>query len=56
MGTWGTGPFDSGLAAEFVDELEGLSPQKAIDVRERALQRVTRPPEHASLAETASKQ
>ncbi|MEV8597829.1 DUF4259 domain-containing protein [Streptomyces sp. NPDC052012] len=25
MGTWGTGPFDSDLAADFVDELEGLS-------------------------------
>ncbi|GHE96240.1 hypothetical protein GCM10018785_71520 [Streptomyces longispororuber] len=41
MGTWGTGPFDSDLAADFVDELEGLSPQKVIDVLERALQRVT---------------
>ncbi|MEV8361981.1 DUF4259 domain-containing protein [Streptomyces niveus] len=25
MGTWGTGPFDSDLAADFVDELEGLT-------------------------------
>lgn len=41
MGTWGTGPFDSDLAADFVDELEGLPPQKVIDVLERALQRVT---------------
>ncbi|MFE6891988.1 DUF4259 domain-containing protein [Streptomyces sp. NPDC057694] len=41
MGTWGTGPFDSDLAADFVDELEGLSPQKVIEVLERALQRVT---------------
>ncbi|MFC8093611.1 DUF4259 domain-containing protein [Streptomyces sp. NPDC057301] len=41
MGTWGTGPFDSDLAADFVDELEGLPPQRVIDVLERALQRVT---------------
>ncbi|MGV9351439.1 DUF4259 domain-containing protein, partial [Streptomyces spiralis] len=41
MGTWGTGPFDSDLAADFVDGLEGLPPQKIIDVLERALQRVT---------------
>ncbi|MFD7057718.1 DUF4259 domain-containing protein, partial [Streptomyces mirabilis] len=26
MGTWGTGPFDSDLAADFVDGLEGLPP------------------------------
>ncbi|WP_413254381.1 DUF4259 domain-containing protein [Streptomyces europaeiscabiei] len=26
MGTWGTGPFDSDLAADFVYELEGLTP------------------------------
>ncbi|MFE0887311.1 DUF4259 domain-containing protein, partial [Streptomyces rochei] len=25
MGTWGTGPFDSDLAADFVDELERLT-------------------------------
>ncbi|MFC8840104.1 DUF4259 domain-containing protein [Streptomyces griseoincarnatus] len=25
MGTWGTGPFDSDLAADFVDELEELT-------------------------------
>ncbi|MFC8096704.1 DUF4259 domain-containing protein [Streptomyces sp. NPDC057301] len=41
MGTWGTGPFVSDLAADFVDELEGLPPQMVIDVLERALQRVT---------------
>ncbi|NGO47063.1 DUF4259 domain-containing protein, partial [Streptomyces ureilyticus] len=29
MGTWGTGPFDSDLAADFVDELEGLTSQRA---------------------------
>ncbi|MDX3613640.1 DUF4259 domain-containing protein [Streptomyces europaeiscabiei] len=39
--TWGTGPFDSDLAADFVDELEGLTPQKVIEVLERAFQRVT---------------
>jgi hypothetical protein len=41
MGTWGTGPFDSDLAADFVDELEGLTHQQVIDVLEQAFQRVT---------------
>ncbi|MFD4142255.1 DUF4259 domain-containing protein [Streptomyces sp. NPDC058572] len=41
MGTWGPGPFDSDLAADFVDELEGLTHQQVIDVLERAFQRVT---------------
>ncbi|WP_455755220.1 DUF4259 domain-containing protein [Streptomyces nigra] len=41
MGTWGTGPFDSDLAADFVDELEGLTHQQVIDVLERAFHRVT---------------
>jgi hypothetical protein len=41
MGTWGTGPFDSDLAADFVDELEGLTPRQVIDVLERAFRRVT---------------
>ncbi|MEU6516190.1 DUF4259 domain-containing protein [Streptomyces sp. NPDC046978] len=41
MGTWGTGPFDSDLAADFVDELEGLTHQQVIDVLGRAFQRVT---------------
>ncbi|MEU2503063.1 DUF4259 domain-containing protein, partial [Streptomyces pseudogriseolus] len=36
MGTWGTGPFDSDLAADFVDELDGLTSQKVIEVLERA--------------------
>lgn len=40
MGTWGTGPFDSDLTADFVDELEGLTPQQVIDVLGRAFQRV----------------
>lgn len=35
-----TGPFDSDLAAGFVDELEGLAPQQVIDVLERVFQRV----------------
>ncbi|MEV0982118.1 DUF4259 domain-containing protein [Streptomyces sp. NPDC049915] len=30
MGTWGTGPFDSDLAADFVDELEGLTHQQVL--------------------------
>ncbi|MBT2369160.1 DUF4259 domain-containing protein [Streptomyces sp. ISL-10] len=41
MGTWGTGPFDSDLAADFVDELEGLTHHQVIDVLGRAFQRVT---------------
>ncbi|WP_128984028.1 DUF4259 domain-containing protein [Streptomyces roseicoloratus] len=41
MGTWGTGPFDSDLAADFVDALEGLSHQQVIGVLERAFQRFT---------------
>lgn len=40
MGTWGTGPFDSDLAADLVDELEGLAPYEVIGVLQRALQRV----------------
>lgn len=41
MGTWGTGPFDNDLAADLVDELEGLSHQQVIDALARAFQRVT---------------
>ncbi|MGW4564393.1 DUF4259 domain-containing protein [Streptomyces sp. NPDC004561] len=37
----GTGPFDSDLAADFVDGLEGLTHQQVIDVLGRAFQRVT---------------
>ncbi|MFJ6686300.1 DUF4259 domain-containing protein [Streptomyces werraensis] len=40
MGTWGTGPFDSDLAADFVDELEGLTPEQIIDTLQGSLQRV----------------
>ncbi|UXY24891.1 DUF4259 domain-containing protein (plasmid) [Streptomyces cynarae] len=40
MGTWGTGPFDSDVAADFVDELEGLTHLQLINVLERAFQRV----------------
>ncbi|MET9524527.1 DUF4259 domain-containing protein [Streptomyces coeruleorubidus] len=39
-GTWGTGPFDSDLAADFVDGLEGLASQQVINVLEQAFQRV----------------
>ncbi|MFG2652462.1 DUF4259 domain-containing protein [Streptomyces sp. NPDC048436] len=46
MGTWGTGPFDSDLAADFVDELEGLSSQQIIDVLARAFLRVTNAKTH----------
>jgi hypothetical protein len=28
MGTWGTGPFDSDMAEDFVDRLEDLSPEQ----------------------------
>lgn len=41
MGTWGTGPFDSDLAADFVGELGGLAPQQVIDLLERAFRWVT---------------
>ncbi|WP_192342495.1 DUF4259 domain-containing protein [Streptomyces sp. VITNK9] len=41
MGTWGTGPFDSDLAADFVDELERLTHQQVIEVLERTFRRVT---------------
>ncbi|MFI8320619.1 DUF4259 domain-containing protein [Streptomyces sp. NPDC085529] len=41
MGTWGTGPFDSDLAGDFVDELAELTPQQVIDVLNQAFQRVT---------------
>lgn len=40
MGTWGTGPFDSDLAADFVEELEALSPEQIIHVLQKTLQRV----------------
>ncbi|MFF8103268.1 DUF4259 domain-containing protein [Streptomyces sp. NPDC016640] len=36
MGTWGTGPFDSDLTADFVGALEGLTHQQVIGVLERA--------------------
>ncbi|MFF9870304.1 DUF4259 domain-containing protein [Streptomyces sp. NPDC013953] len=41
MGTWGTGPFDSDLAADFIDGFEGLTHQQVVEVLERAFQRVT---------------
>ncbi|GAA1080627.1 hypothetical protein GCM10009605_17730 [Nocardiopsis composta] len=37
MGTWGTGPFDSDLAADFVDELGGRPPEQVIDTLGAAL-------------------
>ena len=45
----GAGPFDSDLAADFVEELERLPPQQVIDVLERAFQRVIGS-ENASMA------
>jgi len=32
MGTWGTGPFDSDMAEDFVDQLEGLTPERRAEV------------------------
>lgn len=55
MGTWGTGPFDSDLAADFVDELEGLTHQQVIDVLGRAFQRVTDSGERVDGGETGPK-
>lgn len=40
MGTWGTGPFDSDVAADFVDGLEGKTPQQIIDSMTSAFRRV----------------
>ncbi|MEU2874142.1 DUF4259 domain-containing protein [Streptomyces olivoreticuli] len=40
MGTWGTGPFDSDMAADFVDGLAGMSPEQVIEAMTRAFQRV----------------
>src|SRR5690606_26724945 len=37
VGTWGTGPFDSDLAADFVDELGGRPPEQVIDTLGAAL-------------------
>lgn len=35
MGTWGTGPFDSDIAGDFLDQLEGLSALQRLAVIER---------------------
>ncbi|MFC7989465.1 DUF4259 domain-containing protein [Streptomyces pilosus] len=43
---WGTGPFDSDPAADFVDDPEGLTYQQVIDVSRRASQQVTDSGEH----------
>lgn len=40
MGTWGTGPFDSDMAADFVDGRAGKSPEQVIEAMARAFQRV----------------
>ncbi|MFJ8011024.1 DUF4259 domain-containing protein [Streptomyces sp. NPDC096339] len=40
MGTWGTGPFDSDMAADFVDGLAGMSTEQGIEAMTRAFQRV----------------
>ncbi|MFG2981445.1 DUF4259 domain-containing protein [Streptomyces sp. NPDC048258] len=40
MGTWGTGPFDSDMAADFVDGLAGMATGQVIEAMTRAFQRV----------------
>ncbi|MFF3215860.1 DUF4259 domain-containing protein [Streptomyces sp. NPDC002886] len=40
MGTWGTGPFDSDMAADFVEGLAGMSTDQVIEAMARAFQRV----------------
>ncbi|MFD3330392.1 DUF4259 domain-containing protein [Streptomyces sp. NPDC058701] len=40
MGTWGTGPFDSDMAADFVDGLAGMSTEQVGEATTRAFQRV----------------
>jgi len=41
IGTWGTGPLQNNVGAEFVDEVEELSHQELTGVLERTFQRVT---------------
>ncbi|MGI5134113.1 MULTISPECIES: DUF4259 domain-containing protein [unclassified Streptomyces] len=40
MGTWGTGPFDSDLAGDFVDGLSARSSHEIADALQQALKRV----------------
>ncbi|MFE2149105.1 DUF4259 domain-containing protein [Streptomyces lavendulae] len=40
MGTWGTGPFDSDMAADFVDGLAGMSTEQVIEAMTSTFQRV----------------
>ncbi|QKW17881.1 DUF4259 domain-containing protein [Kitasatospora sp. NA04385] len=46
MGTWGTGPFDSDLAGDFVDRLSGLPAQELAAVLGGALRRVVSAGDH----------
>ncbi|GLW74800.1 hypothetical protein Kpho02_70970 [Kitasatospora phosalacinea] len=46
MGTWGTGPFDSDLAGDFIDGLNGLPAQELVAVLGSALQRVVSAGDH----------
>lgn len=46
MGTWGTGPFDSDMAADFVDGLAGMSTEQVIEAMTRAFQRVVNSGSH----------
>ena len=41
MGTWGTGPFDSDMAEDFVDQLEDLSEVQRAAILESRLERAT---------------
>ncbi|MFG2973237.1 DUF4259 domain-containing protein [Streptomyces sp. NPDC048331] len=40
MGTWGTNPFDSDLAADFVDGLAGMSAAQVVEAMTRAVVKV----------------
>lgn len=40
MGTWGTGPFDSDLAADFVDGLAGKSARQVLETMTQAVEKV----------------
>src|SRR5688572_26572041 len=46
MGTWGTGPFDSDMAEDFVDQLEDLSSERRAEIlRSRLEQAVSDSPD-----------
>ncbi|MCT9113450.1 DUF4259 domain-containing protein [Streptomyces mirabilis] len=57
MGTWGwgTGPFDSDMAADFVDGLAGKSPEQVIEAMARAFQRVMDAPHLVALVRAGAR-